>query len=164
MFRTMTISQVAKTVGVRTETVRYYQRIGLIRTPQRQEHAFRSYTDEDAAHLRFIRHGQKLGFTLEDIAALLHLSSADCEQAERLATERLVQVRAKISDLRRLESALEGIVVECDRRQTFSGCPLIEALTQSSLMDSATSVQLNGNDGGNPDQECKVGQTAIPSA
>ena len=126
----MTISQLAKTAGVRAETVRYYQRIGLMRTPPRQEHTFRSYNDEDVARLRFIRHGQRLGFTLEDVAELLRLSSADCEEAERLAKERLGSVRAKIEDLRRLESALASTVDACEKRQPYAGCPLIEALLQ----------------------------------
>lgn len=124
----MTISQLAKSAGIKTETVRYYQRIGLLRTPQRPGHGFRSYDDEDALHLRFIRHGQTLGFTLDEIAALLHLSSSDCKEAERLAKERLAAVRAKIADLRRLETALQHTVFECEQRQPHAGCPLIEAL------------------------------------
>jgi MerR family mercuric resistance operon transcriptional regulator len=102
----MTISQLAKQAGVKTETVRYYQRIGLLRTPRRPGRGFRAYDDEDASHLRFIRHGQTLGFTLNEIAALVHLTSADCEEAERIAKERLLSVRNKIDDLRRLETAL----------------------------------------------------------
>lgn len=124
----MTISQLAKHVGLKTETVRYYQRIGLLRTPQRPGRGFRSYDDDDASHLRFIRHGQTLGFTLNEIAALLHLSSAECKEAERIARERLFSVRAKIEDLRRLETALEETVAECSRRDAYGGCPLIATL------------------------------------
>lgn len=124
----MTISQLAKHVGLKTETVRYYQRIGLLRTPQRPGHGFRSYDEDDASHLRFIRHGQTLGFTLNEIGALLHLSSAECEEAERIARERLFSVRAKIEDLRRLETALEETVAQCIRRDAYAGCPLIATL------------------------------------
>ncbi len=124
----MTISQLAKTAGVRAETVRYYQRIGLMRIPPRHDHGFRSYDDEDATRLRFIRHGQSLGFTLDDIAELLRLSTADCDEAEQLAKARLVNVRTKIDDLRRLEAALEGSVEACEQREQYSGCPIIEAL------------------------------------
>jgi MerR family mercuric resistance operon transcriptional regulator len=124
----MTVSQLAKTAGVRPETVRYYQRIGLMRTPPREEHSFRSYDNEDATRLRFIRHGQSLGFTLDDIAELLHLSTTDCEEAERLAKARLVNVRTKIESLRKLEKALEDSVVACEQRTYVAGCPLIEAL------------------------------------
>jgi MerR family transcriptional regulator, mercuric resistance operon regulatory protein len=126
----MTISQLAQRAGVTAETVRYYQRIGLLRTPERPSHGYRTYDDEDALHLRFIRHGQTLGFTLDEIAALLHLSSADCSEAERLASERLAAVKGKIADLRRLESALERTVADCERRAPHAGCPLIEALLQ----------------------------------
>ena len=128
----MTISQLAKTAGVKTETIRYYQRIGLLRTPRRPGHGFRSYDDDDALHLRFVRHGQTLGFTLDEIALLLRLSSADCKEAEHLAKDRLAAVRAKIADLRRLEVALEHTVSECERRQPHAGCPLIEALLAQS--------------------------------
>jgi MerR family mercuric resistance operon transcriptional regulator len=124
----MTISQLAGGAGVTVETVRYYQRIGLLRTPRRPGHGFRSYSDEDVLHLRFIRHGQTLGFTLDEIAVLLQLSSADCKQAERLANERLAVVREKIGDLRRLETALQQTVSQCERRQPHTGCPLIETL------------------------------------
>jgi MerR family mercuric resistance operon transcriptional regulator len=124
----MTISQLAKSAGIKTETVRYYQRIGLLRTPGRPGHGFRSYDDGDALHLRFIRHGRTLGFTLDEIAALLRLSAADCKEAEKLATERLAAVRAKLADLQRLETALLHTVSECRRRQPHAGCPLIEVL------------------------------------
>jgi MerR family mercuric resistance operon transcriptional regulator len=128
----MTISQLAKSAGIKTETVRYYQRIGLLRTPRRPAHGFRSYDDGDGLHLRFIRHGQTLGFTLDEIATLLHLSSANCKEAEQLAKERLVALRVKITDLRRLEAALQHTVSECERRQPHAGCPLIEALLAQS--------------------------------
>lgn len=124
----MTISQLAKSAGVKTDTIRYYHRIGLLRTPQRPGHGFRSYDEDDVSHLRFIRYGQSLGFTLNEIAALLHLTSADCTEAERIARERLLNVRAKIEDLRRLETALEQTVAECSRRDSYAGCPLIATL------------------------------------
>jgi MerR family mercuric resistance operon transcriptional regulator len=124
----MTISQLAKNAGIKVETVRYYQRIGLLRTPLRPGHGFRSYEEQDVSHLRFIRHGQTLGFTLDEVATLLRLSSADCKEAERVAKERLLGVRARIADLRRLEAALERTVSDCERRKAYAGCPLIEAL------------------------------------
>ncbi len=128
----MTISQLAKSVGVKAETVRYYQRIGLLTVPRRPDRSFRSYGEEDARRLRFVRKAQTLGFTLDEIASLLHLTSADCGEVERLAKERLVAIKGKIADLRRLETALEHTVFECERRRPHTGCPLIETLlTQS---------------------------------
>lgn len=126
----MTISQLARQAGVKAETVRYYQRIGLLQTPRRPGRGFRSYDDEDASHLRFIRHGQTLGFTLNEVAALLRLTSADCDEAERIAEERLLSVRAKIDDLRRLETALQDTIAACEQRDAYAGCPLIAALLQ----------------------------------
>lgn len=128
----MTISQLAKGAGVSAETVRYYQRIGLLTVPRRYGRSFRSYGDEDARRLHFVRHAQTLGFTLDEIAALLHLTSADCKEVERLAKERLATIKAKISDLRRLEGALEHTVSECERRRPHTGCPLIETLVSES--------------------------------
>lgn len=124
----MTISQLANNSGVKAETIRYYQRIGLLRTPQRPGRGFRSYDDSDALQLRFIRHGQMLGFSLNDIGVLLRLSSADCEEAASIAKERLANVRAKIDDLRRLETALEATVVARGRHDEYAGCPLIATL------------------------------------
>ena len=126
----MTISQLAKQAGIKTETIRYYQRIGLLRTPQRPGHGFRSYDAQDASHLRFIRHGQTLGFTLNEIAALLQLTSAECKEAERIAKERLLSVRAKIDDLQRLETALQHAITACEERGAYAGCPLITALLE----------------------------------
>jgi MerR family transcriptional regulator, mercuric resistance operon regulatory protein len=124
----MTISQLAKSAGVTAETVRYYQKIGLLRTPQRPGHGYRSYDAADELQLRFIRHGQTLGFSLHEIAALLRLSSANCKEAEQIAIERLASVREKIADLQRLERALQQTVMQCERREPYAGCPLIEAL------------------------------------
>lgn len=124
----MTISELANRSGVKAETIRYYQRIGLLRTPQRPGRGFRSYDDADALQLRFIRHGQTLGFSLNDIGALLHLSSADCTQAASIAKDRLANVRTKIDDLRRLEAALEEIVAACGTHDEYAGCPLIATL------------------------------------
>lgn len=137
----MTISQLAKSAGVTPETVRYYQRIGLLRTPKRPGHGFRSYDDEDASHLRFVRQAQRLGFTLEEVAVLLRLSSADCDEVEHLARERLSAVRIKIGELRRLEAALEGTISDCERRQPAAGCPLIQALIGASADISRTTAQ-----------------------
>lgn len=126
----MTISELARNAGVSAETIRYYQRIGLLRTPRRPSHGFRAYDGDDALRLRFVRHGQTLGFTLGEIAALLQLTSTDCQQAEQIAKERLRGVQDRIIALRRLEAALERTVMECEERKPHAGCPLIETLLQ----------------------------------
>jgi MerR family mercuric resistance operon transcriptional regulator len=76
-----------------------------------------------------VRKAQALGFTLEEVRALLRLTSADCNDVERLAEERLVSVWTKIAELRRLEDALDDAVRQCRQRRPYDGCPLIAALT-----------------------------------
>src|SRR6266481_9347021 len=103
----MRISELARSVDVNVETIRYYQRIGLLELPQKPYGGTRCYISEDLKRLRFIRRAQQIGFSLEDIRALLELSSSDCEQVQKLATEKLNLVHEKLSQLRRIESVLE---------------------------------------------------------
>ena len=102
----MRIGELARSVGVNVETIRYYQRIGLLEVPEKPYGSMRSYNDLDLQRLRFIRRAQQLGFSLEDIRELLALSSADCERVENLATEKLNQVNTKLRQLRRIQSVL----------------------------------------------------------
>jgi len=88
----------------------------------------RSYSEEDLQRLRFIRRAQQLGFSLEDIGELLDLSSFDCERVEKLATEKLNQVRARLRQLRKIESILSKTVDQCARRKGNQPCPIIETL------------------------------------
>lgn len=123
----MRISDVAKAVGVNVETVRYYQRIGLLRVP-RANGKTREYETEDVIAMRFIRRAQALGFTLAEVSTLIQLSTADCEDVERLAQDRIEQVREKIRALRRVEDTLAHVVERCACRKPHEGCPIIEAL------------------------------------
>ena len=123
----MRISEIAKAADVGVETVRYYQRIGLLRVPERSGTS-RSYTAEDLRTLRFVRRAQALGFTLDEIATLLSLSSADCQDVERIARDRHAQVIAKIEALQRIEAVLSDAVTRCESHDPYSGCPVIESL------------------------------------
>src|SRR6202011_342411 len=100
----MRIGELARSVEVNVETIRYYQRIGLLELPQKPYGGIRSYSSQDLQRLRFIRRAQQLGFSLEDIQALLEISSSECEQVQKLATEKLNLVHEKLSQLRRIES------------------------------------------------------------
>jgi MerR family mercuric resistance operon transcriptional regulator len=133
----VTISELAKGAGVSVETIRYYQRISLLRTPNRPRRGFRAYDTADASHLQFVRKAQALGFTLDEVRVLLDLTSADCDNVERLAGERLISVRTKIAELRRLERALAGAVRQCRLRRPYDGCPLIVALSAASTSTPA---------------------------
>jgi Hg(II)-responsive transcriptional regulator len=125
----MRIGELAKAVEVNVETIRYYQRIGLLELPEKPYGGMRSYSDEDLQRLRFIRRAQQLGFSLEDIRELLELSSSDCKRVEKLATEKLGLVKAKLRQLRRIESILTVTVEQCARRKGLQPCPIIETLT-----------------------------------
>ena len=90
----MRIGELARSVNVNVETIRYYQRIKLLELPEKPYGGRRSYSDQDLQRLRFIRRAQKPGFSLKDIRELLDLSSSDCERVEKLAAEKLSEVKA----------------------------------------------------------------------
>lgn len=126
----MRISELARASEVGVETVRYYQRIGLILTPERQRGSFRTYEKADLVRLRFIRRAQQLGFSLEEIANLLRLSAANCEDVQKLAGRKLLLVQEKMKDLARMESVLKDVLSKCRTRRPHEGCPIIETLTK----------------------------------
>ena len=127
----MRISELARSVDVNVETIRYYQRIGLLELPQKPYGGTRYYSSQDLKRLRFIRRAQQIGFSLQDIRALLELSSSDCKQVGKLAAEKLNLVHAKLMQLRRIESILLKTVEQCARRKGNQPCPIIETLSQS---------------------------------
>lgn len=126
---TLTIGALAETAGVNVETIRFYQRKGLMREPDRPLGGIRRYGEADLARVRFIKSAQRLGFSLDEIADLLKLEDGThCTEAREQAERKLADVRARLADLQRMEEALQGLV-ECCR--TTSGrvkCPLIAAL------------------------------------
>ena len=127
----MRIGELARSVDISVETIRYYQRIGLLEVPQKPYGGTRSYGTEDLQRLRFIRRAQQLGFSLHDICALLELSSSDCEQVQKLAAEKLNLVQEKLGQLRRIESVLAETLTQCAKRKGNQPCPIIESLTES---------------------------------
>ena len=128
----MRIGQIARSAGVHVETIRYYQRIGLINLPKKPHRGVRSYNDDDFRRLRFIRRAQRLGFSLEDIRALLDLSSSDCQQVQELAEQKLKLVKGKLKELRKIQSALTKTIQECAKREKPESCPIIESLSKES--------------------------------
>ncbi len=124
-----TIGALAKAAGVNVETIRFYQRKGLLPQPVRAHGSIRRYAPADFARLHFIRSAQRLGFTLGEIAQLLRLEDgAHCGEARVLAEEKLADVRARIEDLRNIEAALAQLVRGCRAARATVACPLIEAL------------------------------------
>ena len=125
----MTISRLADAAGVNVETVRFYQRSGLIDEPERPSSGYRIYGNEDVRRIRFIKRAQLLGFTLEEISSLLKLEgSGTCSSTRALAAKKLAMVEAKIADLLAMKSALVGMVARCDSGAPDTSCPVIQAL------------------------------------
>lgn len=125
----MTIGALARAAGVNVETVRFYQRRGLLRQPRRPYGGIRRYDGADLARLRFIRSAQRLGFSLDGVAELLALDDGtECDQARVMAEGKLDDVRGKLADLSRIESALARLVADCRRVRGNVRCPLIVTL------------------------------------
>lgn len=122
----MTISALARSAGVHVETVRYYQRRGLLDTPERGE-GIRRYDERDARRLGFIRTAQGAGFTLEQIGELLHLDAGqDRARARALAAERIAALDVKIAEMQAARSALERLARACHASDE-GPCPIIAA-------------------------------------
>ncbi len=130
MTRGMTIGRLAKETGVNLETVRYYERIKLMPSPSRTKGGHRSYGAEHLRRLAFIRRARELGFGIEEIRALLALASpghTSCSQVQKIAEAHLVEVRAKLADLAKLEGILADTVARCSGDPTPS-CPVLDML------------------------------------
>lgn len=135
-----TIGGLARTVGVNVETIRFYQRRGLLAEPQRRYGSVRRYGVGDVARVRFIKSGQRLGFSLDQIADLLRLEDgAHCDQARAIAQRRLADVRERRADLQRIEDALAALVARCCETSGHLCCPLIVSL-QDRAADAASPV------------------------
>ena len=125
----MTIGELAKATGVHIETIRFYQRRGLMDEPERPAGGIRRYGDIDGARIRFIKSAQKLGFSLDEVIILLALEDgADCESAVKIAQKKLIEVKDKINDLRRIKKSLSGLIRQCEKKTGQVCCPLISSL------------------------------------
>ncbi len=128
----MTIGKLADAAGVNVETVRFYQRKGLLEIPEKPLGGTRRYSESSLARIRFIKAAQKLGFGLSDIRGLLRLDDGThCREAAQAAGFRLADVRAKIRDLQKMENVLENLRHQCEKNQGQVSCPLIDALYAS---------------------------------
>ena len=125
----MTIGALAQAAGVGVETVRYYQRRGLLPHPAATQSTYRRYPPAVAARLRFIRRAQQLGFTLDEIAGLLQLADGtDRRSIRRITAARLAQLRERMADMQRMADALEHVLHECEHAERAPRCPIIEAI------------------------------------
>lgn len=127
----ITIGKLSAETGVNVETIRYYERAGLVTPPARTEGNYRSYTEADVKRLRFIRRTRDLGFPVEQVRALLGISGqrgGDCGTVEAIATEHLVEVDRKIADLQALRRELADAVTSC-AGGPVSECRILEAFS-----------------------------------
>jgi MerR family mercuric resistance operon transcriptional regulator len=126
---TLTIGAFAKAAGVNVETIRFYQRKGLLLEPEKPYGGIRRYGPTEVARVKFVKSAQRLGFSLDEVAQLLKLDDGThCHEAAELAALRLADVRARLADLRRMEKALSQLVVACNTHHGQVSCPLIAAL------------------------------------
>ena len=125
----LTIGRLAKAIGVTVETIRFYQRKGLLREPNRPHGSIRHYDKQDIARVQFIKSAQRLGFSLETVSQLLLLEDGtQCSIAAELASRHLEEVQVRIQDLERIETTLSQLLKQCKQHQGEVACPLISAL------------------------------------
>jgi len=125
----LTIGTLAKQGGVNVETIRYYQRRGLLQEPTKPRNGFRHYTSDMVKRVRFIKRAQALGFTLEEITGLLELDERKaCSETRGIAAHKLELIEEKIADLSKMKKALFRLVRACDASSADAPCPIIHLL------------------------------------
>ena len=131
----MKIGELARKAGSNSETVRYYERIGLLPRPGRTDSNYRDYSQEDVERLTFIRHARGLGFELADIRSLIDLAEhpeRDCGEADAIASRHLEAVEAKMTQLEKLRSELGHMISQC-RGGSVSSCRILQVLSDHAL-------------------------------
>lgn len=129
----LSISQLAAQAGVPIDTVRYYERSGLIAEPPRRPSGYRQYPPETVKRLRFIRRAKDLGFTLEEVGELLELSrhpADDMQGLKNAARAKLAVVEAKLAELRRVQRGLRKLIDACPGHGALRRCPILDALSR----------------------------------
>ncbi len=127
-----TIGRLAREARVNVETIRYYQRVGLISQPGKSVAGYRRYPGETVARLRFIKRAQRLGFTLKVIADLLQLEDGKCKEAREIAEEKRALIARQIKDLTAMRMQLDKLIRACKRTgSNDQSCALIDTLARS---------------------------------
>jgi len=132
----LTIGQLAKKTEVNVETIRFYERRGLMPKPLRRESGYRQYSDDDIARVRFIRRAKELGFSLKEILELLSLRvdpDTTCGDIKRRAETKIADIDQKIRTLQGMKKALAKLVALCRGRGPTSECPILEILDSEKL-------------------------------
>jgi len=128
---TLTIGQVAKQAGVNIETVRYYERQGLIPDPPRRASGYRQYSADFVKRIQFIKRAQTLGFALKEISELLELRiepDTACDEVRSRAEQKVTAIEQKIQTLERMKRVLDELIVACNHRELTNECPILTTL------------------------------------
>ena len=125
-----TIGMVAKELGITVETIRFYEREGLMEQPIKPQVGYRRYDDAFINQLKFILKAKTLGFTLSEIQSLLRLSHS-CQEVASIGQAKLALVQQKISDLQRLERVITSLINHCHTNKDPTNCPIIESLNKA---------------------------------
>ncbi len=129
----LTIGEVARRAAVGIETVRFYERQGLLEEPPRKESGYRQYPEEVVARLRFIRRAKELGFSLKEIGELIALRldlATTCGDIKERAAAKIADIEAKIEDLQRMQNALRKLTAACKGRGPVAECSILDALSE----------------------------------
>lgn len=129
----MKIGKLAARAQCKIETIRYYEKAGLLPEPQRSEGGYREYSENQLKRLVFIRRSRELGFTIEDIRTLLELvdgKTYSCADVQRIAERHVTDIRRKIADLAKLETNLSTLAAQCSG-DSVPECPIIDSLFES---------------------------------
>ena len=127
----LTIGLLAKAAEVNLETVRYYQRIGLINEPIKPSQGYRIYPEESLSRIKFIKRAQQLGFSLQEIQELLELGEGNCEDIRLRAEQKQTQIDQQIKDLKILRSTLADLINSCHKSTKANHCAIVDTLMAS---------------------------------
>lgn len=124
---TYTIGSLAQKAQVNVETIRFYQRIGLLKKPIKPAQGYRQYDDHPLQRILFIKRAQKLGFTLKEIQDLLSIEKDRCHQIQHLAIQKRLLIQQKITDLIKLEETLTQLIDQCESTKETNHCAIVDA-------------------------------------
>lgn len=126
----LTIHAAARKAGIGIETIRYYQRIGLIEKPEKPLSGYRVYSEDLIAKLLFIQRAKELGFSLTEISTLLELGDGNCAEIKELAAHKLAVVNNKLHDLQAIANTLENLIQSYESSSSHHECPIITAISK----------------------------------
>lgn len=131
MMDNLSIGQLARAAGVTVETLRFYEKRGLLAAPRRRRNGYRQYSPEAVTRVQFIRHAKQVGFTLRDVSELLTMRQnrkTSCADIRARAADKIDQIELKIKELERIRDALSRMVQKCSGSGSLSDCPILEEL------------------------------------